>query len=522
MWKYLAILKDSLLETIDSKVFFVVLGILVVAIFLMATLSLTPSPGGDGLQKLTERFPDGSDEVPVPIFGKVKMSDPLTQYMIRDVQGPTDQKVRPWEGEYSFTLEAHDLRPLGSRLAVLRYILVSEEQRERMLHKGQQTRWQLLNAETLDEAARIVEREEKKTKDQGELRRRLLEQVFLWRQQRLEKEARSLSAEELEGFVREQLEGQGSWNVTEVKSMEVPPAERIFPIKAKVLVREGQDDFRTKTEERDGEMHRFAVKVRPRNGTYLAWPHQATMFFGAMNLGSNQLPGNMFYTVAHYFIGWFGAPIIMLLGFIITASYIPNMLRKGTIDLLLAKPVSRLGLLLYKYLGGLTFMFLNTVPLVVGLWLILGLRTGVWEATILLMIPVLSIEFALFYALSTLVGVLTRSPIVCILGCILLWFILWGIGASYYYTQVRFKQGIEGPGPVTSGLEYAHMALPHYLDLDWLTDWAVIERSLPEAERVERAGQYSMFHWPETLTVTGLYIGLLLGLAGWRFSVADY
>jgi ABC-type transport system involved in multi-copper enzyme maturation permease subunit len=48
------------------------------------------------------------------------------------------------------------------------------------------------------------------------------------------------------------------------------------------------------------------------------------------------------------------------------------MLRKGTVDLLLVKPMSRITLLLFKFIGGLTFIFLTTAFIVSGLWLVLG------------------------------------------------------------------------------------------------------------------------------------------------------
>src|SRR5205823_4744224 len=88
--------------------------------------------------------------------------------------------------------------------------------------------------------------------------------------------------------------------------------------------------------------------------------------------------------VADDVIGTFGAAFIMLLSAIITAFFIPNMLRKGTIDLLLAKPIHRTTLLIYKFVGGLTFMFLNAAVIMVGIWLVLGFQTGLWLPSLLL------------------------------------------------------------------------------------------------------------------------------------------
>ena len=50
-----------------------------------------------------------------------------------------------------------------------------------------------------------------------------------------------------------------------------------------------------------------------------------------------------------------------------------------------------------------------------GVWLVLALRSGVWDFSFLIVIPVLTFTFAILYAVSTLAAVLTRSPIVSIL-----------------------------------------------------------------------------------------------------------
>src|SRR5262249_26444513 len=156
------------------------------------------------------------------------------------------------------------------------------------------------------------------------------------------------------------------------------------------------------------------------------------LLFGAVPLYTSDRPGDLAFRLEGWIVGSFGASAVMLLGCIITAFFVPNMLRKGTVDLLLAEPVNRFTLLAYKYVGGLTFMFLNTVVLVVGIWAAIGARTGIWDAWFLFMIPVLTFEFAVFYALSTLAAVWTRSPVVSILLCVLMWGVLMGLGWVYW------------------------------------------------------------------------------------------
>jgi hypothetical protein len=523
--KYLAMLKDSLRETIDSKVFFVVLAISALFIAILATLSLEPNPPEEGLRKLVERLPDGATEVDVPIMGRVKATPSFTQYSLEDLQAP-EGTSRPWEAEYQFTIESRDLVPHGGRIAILQDIFKTEDARERREPTGRKTRGQQVQEDFRQEMERMQEREEKKGGDRLEVQRRMADQIVAYLTKRLEQEVDSLTREEMERFIKEQLEDQGNWRVTEVKLLDLPPAEKKIKIKARVPVQEGED-LRLKMEEVEGEVNKFRVTVVAQSGTYRLWPHKASLFFGAIPLGSSSQPSQLVYKVVRYGIELVGAPVIMLLSCIITAFYVPNMLRKGTVDLLLAKPIGRVRLMLYKYIGGMTFMFLNTTLLIVGLWLVLGLRSRVWDASLLIVIPVLTFEFALFYALSTLAAVWTRSPIVSILLCVVAWGILWGLGWGHYLaTATRDPASGEGllPKWVTTTADTAHAALPHYLDLDWLSDRLLRERSqgLTQAERDTIAKQYEPYRWSESILVTSLYIVLLLGLTCWRFWAKDY
>jgi ABC-type transport system involved in multi-copper enzyme maturation permease subunit len=527
MRKYLAIMKDSLRETIDSKVFYLVLVISVLAVFAMATLSLEPNSPKEGLQNLAKRFPDGAMEADLPVIGKVKVTEPTTEYTIQDLKGADDNK-KPWDSEYQFTLQSRDVAPLGGRSAILVYILQKEEreEREKGMPAGRKSRWRQLNDEIGEEAQRIQEREENKKREGPARNQRMLEELRAFMAKRLEKELISLKPEEMEEFVREQLENQGNWKVKEVKYLDLPPEEKVIQIERRVVVPvEGEKEVRTKTEKVDGEVNKFAVTVVSRDGTYRVWPHKMSFLFGAMPLGNDWKPGWIVYYISHYGVGWVGAPVIMLLSCIITAFYLPNMLRKGTIDLLLAKPISRVSLMCYKYIGGLTFMFINTSVLIVGLWIALGVRSGIWELAFLWIIPVLTFEFALFYALSCLAAVLTRSPIVCILSCVLLWGLLFGIGLGY--RAAKAAEALKGdvvPTWVFTTAEVAHVAMPHYVDCDQLTDKTLkITLTSPSEGELKRINEdYKAFNWPETLLITSIYIVLLVGLTTWRFWAKDY
>ncbi len=181
----------------------------------------------------------------------------------------------------------------------------------------------------------------------------------------------------------------------------------------------------------------FELTAHPTPVTFRFWPNKLSLFFGAMPLtGEFGIP--LFQQVGfieNVIVGYIGSTIAVLMSIIISAFFIPNMLRKGTVDLLLVKPIRRTRLLMYKFVGGLTFIFLNTIVVVCGVWLALGLRSGIWAVSFLETILVLTFFFAVLYSVSTLFGVLTRSPIAAILLTIGIWFVFFIVGVIHEVFQ---------------------------------------------------------------------------------------
>jgi ABC-type transport system involved in multi-copper enzyme maturation permease subunit len=273
--------------------------------------------------------------------------------------------------------------------------------------------------------------------------------------------------------------------------------------------------------------------------TYRNWPHEPSLLFGAVPLPFlRSTLGYRVYWIEDKLVNGLGAWAAILVGVVITAFFIPNMLRKGSVDLLLVKPIHRSTLLLVKYVGGLTFLFVNAAVAVLGIWLALGLRSGIWAPGFLLTIFVLTFFFAILYAVSTLVGVLTRSPVVAILVTCVVWFLLWaaGLGYSLLYSlrdvettrppipsEEDFRLPIRLPEWVYPVADAVHLVLPRTKDLDLLTTRLLSRDLLTEGEiRALKLDQATPLSWGESLTVSGVFIGLMLGLACWRFATKDY
>ena len=70
----------------------------------------------------------------------------------------------------------------------------------------------------------------------------------------------------------------------------------------------------------------------------------------------------------------------LLLALVWTAGFLPGFLDGRNVSVLLAKPAARWQLLLGKYAGVLCFVMCHATLFVAGTWLVIGARTGVWDA----------------------------------------------------------------------------------------------------------------------------------------------
>lgn len=112
--------------------------------------------------------------------------------------------------------------------------------------------------------------------------------------------------------------------------------------------------------------------------------------------------------------------LCLLLSVFASSSFVPNMLEKGNIDLLLSKPISRNQLIAGKYFGGVLVVFLNVFVLIIGVWLIISLKFSYWDFSFLLSSLVITFTFAVLYSIILLFGVITKSSA---LGMMIAYFI---------------------------------------------------------------------------------------------------
>jgi len=92
-----------------------------------------------------------------------------------------------------------------------------------------------------------------------------------------------------------------------------------------------------------------------------------------------------------------------------TGSQVPNLQHRGTVDLYLTRPVTRTHLLLGRFLGAVTLVTANLAFLCGGVFLIISLKTKVWNPRFLAAGGLILVVFLSFLGFMYLVGVLSSS-----------------------------------------------------------------------------------------------------------------
>lgn len=106
-----------------------------------------------------------------------------------------------------------------------------------------------------------------------------------------------------------------------------------------------------------------------------------------------------------------------------TSSLIPSFLDKGSIDLMISKPLSRFQILLGRYLGAVAIVAFNIFYLILLSWLILSIKTGIWNFGYLLAGVMIVVTFAILFALMTFLSVMVRSgPFALMITYLILFF----------------------------------------------------------------------------------------------------
>lgn len=116
--------------------------------------------------------------------------------------------------------------------------------------------------------------------------------------------------------------------------------------------------------------------------------------------------------------------LVLIFCIISSASFIPSMVDKGTIDLLISKPLSRFSILMAKYLGAVIFVGVSLIYFIGAIWLILSLKSGFWNFSFLFTILSLTFAFAVMYSIVVYIGLTTQGSVIAILVNLFLLFVI--------------------------------------------------------------------------------------------------
>ncbi len=191
----------------------------------------------------------------------------------------------------------------------------------------------------------------------------------------------------------------------------------------------------------------------------------------------------------------------LFLSIFASAGLIPTVFEPGRIELLLSKPVNRAHLLSGRYLGTLAVIGANMFYLVVGVWTVLGLKTGIWYGAFLFSAVLAVFAFAVLLTVVLLVAVLSNSAVLATMVAYF-FLIISPILAQHEKLAPLFRR--QWARDLMEGLYYA---FPKVYDLGNLSRLAMQNRSLDNWMPVWSSAAFG---------------GVMLAAALWAFRRKDY
>jgi hypothetical protein len=284
----------------------------------------------------------------------------------------------------------------------------------------------------------------------------------------------------------------------------------------------------------------------------LLWPHRVTLFGDALEMtpAEGAPLGLEVFVLQKLLATGLGGTILLLVSVIVTAGFVPAMLRKGTLELLLVRPVRRWQLVVGKFGAALLFVAGLLGLLVGATWLVTGLVSGLWNPGIVLALASLLLFFALLLSVSVCAGVVTRSAPAAMLLTVAYWAVLFIVGILHAQAAgSRVREELVGkPRPLTvadalrgrtearrplepdrnpfhrsavgRGVEAIYAVLPHTTDLDAMVDRQLM-RGFAVGGRLRRLLESGEFSWRAGVGLTLAHLAAFLVVACVLFSRRD-
>lgn len=248
---------------------------------------------------------------------------------------------------------------------------------------------------------------------------------------------------------------------------------------------------------------------------------QVSLGFGLFKFDVSKNRADSVRLIQLWLAGVLADTVGILLALLWTAGFLPTFLEPQAVTVLLAKPAPRWALLIGKYLGVVLFVALHAVLFVAGTWIGIGVSTGVWHPAYWLAVPILIVNFAVFYAFSSFLAVCTRSTVVAMFGTLLFWVLCWAMNMTHHHIV---GQEVKGVSPASSALvEVGYWTLPKPLDMSGIFFDAMQARPytapVAELEAVKARGQ---FYAELSLLSSLAFAAVVLFAATYEFRKMDY
>ena len=247
-----------------------------------------------------------------------------------------------------------------------------------------------------------------------------------------------------------------------------------------------------------------------------------TLGFGAVRIPWNRYRDDAVRFLQMVLLGLVADTGGILLALVWTAGFLPTFLEPGAVSVLLAKPVPRWSLLAGKFLGVLIFVAFQAFVFVAAVWLALALRTGVWDATCFLAVPVLLLHFAVFFSFSVLLAVTTRSTVACVFGSLLFWLVCLGMNLGRH--TVLTVPELQNLSPAFSFLvDAGYWMLPKPADMGvLLVDALQASREFSQHFDLGALESKGAWHPLGSLLASVAFAVVMLGVAAREFVTQDY
>ncbi|MSR29118.1 MAG: ABC transporter permease [Phycisphaerales bacterium] len=138
---------------------------------------------------------------------------------------------------------------------------------------------------------------------------------------------------------------------------------------------------------------------------------------------TNAMSPETFYKLffVKFGIEWWLGMLATVLALVTTCGIVPDLVAPGSIDLILAKPISRPRLFLTKYATGLLFAALQVLIFSTAVFFVIGIRGGAWEWALFLAVPIVTFFYSLLFSICAMVGMVTRSSIASLILTVMAW-----------------------------------------------------------------------------------------------------